>query len=41
MTYDDKTMEVVQYRKENFFQFGSSILAVIYMANTMLIPNMN
>ncbi|CAD8175314.1 unnamed protein product [Paramecium octaurelia] len=41
MTYDDKTMEVVQYRQENFFQFGSSILAVIYMANTMLIPNMN
>ncbi|CAD8154527.1 unnamed protein product [Paramecium octaurelia] len=41
MTYDDKTMEVMQFRKENFFQFGSSILAVIYMANTMLIPNMN
>ncbi|CAD8091334.1 unnamed protein product [Paramecium sonneborni] len=41
MNYDDKTMEVVQYRKENFFQFGSSILAVLYMANTMLIPNMN
>ncbi|CAD8079530.1 unnamed protein product [Paramecium sonneborni] len=41
MTYEDKTIEVIQYRKENFFQFGSSILAVLYMANTMLIPNMN
>lgn len=41
MNYDESTTDILQYRKENYFQFGSAILAVVYMANTMLIPNMN
>lgn len=39
--YHTQDTEYLDDRKKRLFSFGSSVLAVIYMANTMVIPNMN
>lgn len=40
-SYSTQYAEYIDLREKKFFSFGSSFIAVVYMANTMVIPNMN